>query len=78
MPVITSHKDATTKAVDVGGTAFAYCDLGPRTGTPVIFLNHLATVLDNWDPRVVDGGTAARVLVDLKRLLGNPGLLLLG
>jgi pyruvate/2-oxoglutarate dehydrogenase complex dihydrolipoamide acyltransferase (E2) component len=30
------------------------------------------------DHRVVDGGTAARVLVELKRLLGNPGLLLLG
>jgi pyruvate dehydrogenase E2 component (dihydrolipoamide acetyltransferase) len=30
------------------------------------------------DHRVVDGGTAARVLADMKRLLGNPGLLLLG
>src|SRR4051794_39092690 len=55
MPVITSHQDAATKTVDVGGTGFAYRDLGPRTGTPVIFLNHLAAVLDNWDPRVVDG-----------------------
>ena len=55
MPVITAHKDAATKTVDVGGTTFAYRDLGPRTGTPVIFLNHLAAVLDNWDPRVVDG-----------------------
>ena len=27
----------------------------PDTGVPVIFLNHLAAVLDNWDPRVVDG-----------------------
>src|SRR5207302_576766 len=25
------------------------------TGIPVIFLTHLAAVLDNWDPRVVDG-----------------------
>jgi pyruvate dehydrogenase E2 component (dihydrolipoamide acetyltransferase) len=30
------------------------------------------------DHRVVDGATAARVLNDMKRTLGNPGLLLLG
>ena len=60
MPVTTSHQDAATKTVDVGGTSFAYRDLGPRTGTPVIFLNHLAAVLDNWDPRVVDGIAAQR------------------
>src|SRR3954468_1061 len=30
-------------------------DLGPRTGVPVVFITHLAAVLDNWDPRVVDG-----------------------
>jgi pyruvate dehydrogenase E2 component (dihydrolipoamide acetyltransferase) len=30
------------------------------------------------DHRVVDGGTAARVLTEMKRLLGSPGLLLLG
>lgn len=55
MTVITSYQDAATKSVDVDGTTFAYRELGPVTGTPVIFLNHLAAVLDNWDPRVVDG-----------------------
>ncbi len=63
MPVITSHQDATTKAADVGGTSFAYRDLGPRTGTPVIFLNHLGAVLDNWDPRVIDGLAAHRRVI---------------
>ena len=63
MPVITAHQDATTQAVDVGGTTFAYRDLGPRTGTPVVFLNHLAAVLDNWDPRVVDGIAAHRRVI---------------
>jgi pimeloyl-ACP methyl ester carboxylesterase len=63
MPVITVHKDAATRTVDVGGTTFAYRDLGPRTGTPVIFLNHLAAVLDNWDPRVVDGIAARRRVI---------------
>ena len=63
MSVTTSHQDAETKAVDVGGTTFAYRDLGPRTGTPVIFLNHLAAVLDNWDPRVVDGIASQRRVI---------------
>ena len=63
MSVITSYKNATTQAVEVDGTTFAYRDLGPRTGTPVIFLNHLAAVLDDWDPRVVDGIAAHRRVI---------------
>jgi pimeloyl-ACP methyl ester carboxylesterase len=41
--------------IDVGGAKFAYRQLGASNGVPVIFLNHLGAVLDNWDPRVVDG-----------------------
>ncbi|MCR3752688.1 alpha/beta fold hydrolase [Lentzea californiensis] len=55
MTVITAYEDAPTQTVDVAGTTFAYRRLGPDTGTPVVFLNHLSAVLDNWDPRVVDG-----------------------
>src|SRR3954469_14850604 len=51
----TAYKDAPTKTVDVGGARFAYRQLGADTGVPVILLTHLAAVLDNWDPRVVDG-----------------------
>jgi pimeloyl-ACP methyl ester carboxylesterase len=51
----TTWQDAPTQAIDVDGVEFAYRELGPRTGVPVIFLTHLAAVLDNWDPRVVDG-----------------------
>jgi pimeloyl-ACP methyl ester carboxylesterase len=53
--VVKSYRDAPTRTVTAGGVDFAYRDLGPRTGVPVIFLTHLAAVLDNWDPRVVDG-----------------------
>ncbi len=55
MTLITTYKDTPTKTVDVDGARFAYRQLGPNGGTPVIFLNHLGAVLDNWDPRVVDG-----------------------
>ena len=53
--VITSYASASTRRISVGGVDFAYRELGPATGVPVIFLTHLAAVLDNWDPRVVDG-----------------------
>ena len=48
-------RTAPTRTICVGGVEFAYRELGPSTGVPVIFLTHLAAVLDNWDPRVVDG-----------------------
>src|SRR4051812_11529515 len=51
----TSWKDAPTRTLLAGGVEFAYRQLGPSTGVPVVFLTHLAAVLDNWDPRVVDG-----------------------
>jgi pimeloyl-ACP methyl ester carboxylesterase len=51
----TSYQDAPTRTIAAGGVNFAYRELGPKTGAPVIFLTHLAAVLDNWDPRVVDG-----------------------
>ncbi|MEU4769253.1 alpha/beta hydrolase [Actinosynnema sp. NPDC023794] len=53
--VVTSHKDAPTRTVTAGGVIYAYRELGPKAGIPVVFLHHLAAVLDNWDPRVVDG-----------------------
>ena len=50
-----SYKNVPTKSVSVGSTRFVYRELGVDTGIPVIFVNHLAANLDNWDPRVVDG-----------------------
>jgi pimeloyl-ACP methyl ester carboxylesterase len=61
--VTTTFKDTPTKTIDVNGTPFAYRELGPATGVPVIFLHHLAAVLDNWDPRVVDGIAAKRRVI---------------
>jgi len=59
----TTWANAPNKTVDVGGTTFAYRELGPASGVPVIFLNHLAAVLDNWDPRVVEGIAAKRRVI---------------
>ena len=51
----TRHVDAPNLSVNAGGIAFAYRDLGPRDGVPLVLLNHWGAVLDNFDPRVVDG-----------------------
>jgi pimeloyl-ACP methyl ester carboxylesterase len=52
-------KDVATRTITAGGVQFAYRELGAEnSGTPVVFLIHLAAVLDNWDPRVVDGFAA--------------------
>lgn len=56
--------DVATQSVSAGGVDFAYRELGKQEGaTPVVFLNHLAAVLDNWDPRVVDGIAAKHHVV---------------
>src|SRR5215211_7642373 len=74
MTVSSTYKDAPTEMVDVGGAKFAYRQLGADTGVPVIFLNHLGAVLDNWDPRVVDGIAAKhRVIVFDNRGIGASG-----
>ncbi|WP_457253957.1 alpha/beta fold hydrolase [Pedococcus sp. P5_B7] len=52
--VITAYKDAPTQTVHAGGVTYAYRELGPKGGTPVVFFVHLAANLDNWDPRIVD------------------------
>ncbi len=58
-----SYRVASTRTIRAGGVDFAYRDLGPRTGVPVIFLTHLAALLDNWDPRVVDGIAATKRVI---------------
>jgi pimeloyl-ACP methyl ester carboxylesterase len=57
--------DAPTKSIDVAGTRFVYRQLGPATGVPLIMLNHWAAVLDNFDPRIVDGLAADRPVITL-------------
>ena len=65
-------KNVPTRTINAGGVEFAYRDLGQdNPGPPVVFLVHLAAVMDNWDPRVVDGFAAKhRVVVFDNRGVG--------
>lgn len=65
----TSGQDASwqnvrTQFIPADGVYYAYRELGHnKSGTPVVLLTHLAAVLDNWDPRVVDGIAAKRHVI---------------
>ena len=59
-----SWKNVPTQVVSAGGVDFAYRELGSQNGgVPVVLLVHLAGVLDNWDPRVVDGLATKRHVI---------------
>src|SRR6476661_7739206 len=61
--VITSYAKAPARTVNAGGVTYAYRELGPKGGIPVIFFVHLAATLDNWDPRIVDAIAAKRHVI---------------
>ncbi|MGV0745154.1 alpha/beta fold hydrolase [Mycolicibacterium sp. XJ870] len=71
---MTTWKDAPNRSIDVDGVTFAYRELGNGSGIPVVFLHHLTAVLDDWDPRIVDGIAAHhRVIAFDNRGVGATG-----
>jgi pimeloyl-ACP methyl ester carboxylesterase len=49
-------RDVETRSIQGSDVTFAYRELGTHHGgIPIVCLIHLAAVLDNWDPRVIDG-----------------------
>ncbi|MGN7958663.1 MULTISPECIES: alpha/beta fold hydrolase [Agrobacterium] len=48
-----------------GNIRFAYRELGPRGGVPLVLLNHWGAVLDNFDPRIVDGLAVSHHIIAL-------------
>ncbi|WP_311214469.1 MULTISPECIES: alpha/beta hydrolase [unclassified Arthrobacter] len=49
-----SYLQVPAKTVTTGGVTYAYREMGPKGGVPVVFLIHLAGTMDNWDPRIID------------------------
>jgi len=52
-----------------------YRELGKRGGVPVVFLHHLTAVLDDWDPKILDGIAGSRhvVIFDNRGVGGSGG-----
>ncbi|MBY3090556.1 alpha/beta hydrolase [Rhizobium laguerreae] len=70
----TCYAEAPNLWINVGETPFAYRDLGLQGGVPVILLNHWGAVLDNFDPRIVDGlATRHHVIATNYRGIGASG-----
>lgn len=70
----TSYAQAQNNLLKAGGTTFAYRELGPHAGVPLILLNHWGAVLDNFDPRIVDGlAQKHRVIAIDYRGIGSSG-----
>ncbi|NMO02755.1 alpha/beta hydrolase [Gordonia sp. TBRC 11910] len=65
---ITSYAQAPASSITAGGETFAYRELGPKGGIPVVFFVHLAATLDNWDPRIVDAIAANRHVITFDQL----------
>jgi len=71
---MATWKDIPTRKVNVDGVEFAYRELGNRSDVPVVFLHHLTAVLDDWDPRIIDGIAAHhRVIAFDNRGIGATG-----
>jgi len=71
---MTTWKDTPNRKINVGGVEFAYRELGSGTDVPVIFLHHLTAVLDDWDPRIIEGIAAHhRVIAFDNRGVGGTG-----
>ncbi len=58
-----TFKNAPNKTIDVNGTPFVYREAGQKAAVPIILLHHLTAVLDDWDPKVVDGLAAEHYVV---------------
>lgn len=51
---IATLETAPTRYAEGGGIRFAYRELGPSTGIPLVLLQHFSGNIDAWDPAVVN------------------------
>jgi hypothetical protein len=77
---MASNTTAPTQYVRVGDNTYAYRQFGSGPGLPLLFLQHFAGTLDNWDPAVTDPLAVGRsvILFEAAVSLGDsqPGLII--
>ena len=70
----TSFINAANQSITVNGVPFAYRDIGPTIGVPLVLFNHWGAVLDNFDPAIIDGlAQTRRVMTTDYRGIGGSG-----
>jgi pimeloyl-ACP methyl ester carboxylesterase len=62
-PDVVTLETAPTRYVEGRGIRFAYRQLGPSTGTPLVLLQHFSGNIDAWDPAVVNALAADRPVI---------------
>ncbi|AZV77040.1 alpha/beta hydrolase [Parasedimentitalea marina] len=68
----TAYATTPTQKLAVAGETFAYREIGPSDGTPIVMLHHFTAVIDDWDPAVLDGlATQYRILAFDNRGVGG-------
>lgn len=71
---IERFAEAPNQTIKVNGITHACRELGPREGVPLFLLNHWGAVLDDFDPRIVDGlAMRHRVIAIDYRGIGGSG-----
>jgi len=70
----TPFSNAANQSITVNGVRFAYRDIGPAIGVPLVLFNHWGAVLDNFDPAIIDGlARTRRVITTDYRGIGGSG-----
>lgn len=54
---------APTQYIEANGVKFSYRTLGPKSGTPLVLLQHFTGNMDAWDPAVVNALAKTRPVV---------------
>lgn len=60
---VATLETAPTQYVEGGGIKFAYRQLGPSSGTPLVLLQHFSGNIDAWDPAVVNALAVNRPVI---------------
>lgn len=70
----TSFINAANQSITINDVRFAYRDIGPHSGVPLVLFNHWGGVLDNFDPAIIDGlAQTRRVITTDYRGIGGSG-----
>jgi pimeloyl-ACP methyl ester carboxylesterase len=60
---VATLETAPTRYVEGSGIRFAYRQLGPSSGTPLVLLQHFSGNIDSWDPAVVNALATDRPVI---------------
>jgi pimeloyl-ACP methyl ester carboxylesterase len=60
---VATLETAPTRYVEGKGIRFAYRQLGPSIGTPLVLLQHFSGNIDAWDPAIVNALAADRPVI---------------